>query len=103
MKLTTWVIKEKEIEKFLEDWKQGILKNVKDRDLIITNDIHGSFNSPSKKYKGFRTAGFLVSRNALKDESISPFMCAIAFAFYFLPKGKIDFEKVEKEHPESLD
>lgn len=87
--MTTWKIEEKEIEKFLEDWKQGVLKNIKGRDLLVSNSVHGTFWSPSNKHKCFRTAGFALSKDCLKDESISPFMSSIPFAFYFIEKGKM--------------
>lgn len=90
--MTNWKIKDHEIEKFFLDWKDGILKNVKGKDLLVSNNIHGTFRV-DKKAKIYQSAGFAFHQNIfLRKEDINPFMESIAFGVYFVPKGKIDFE-----------
>ena len=97
--MTNWKIKEEEIEKFLEDWKNGILANIKDKDLIISNNVNGTFRAPSKKKQYYTTAGFGFHKDIFKrKEDIYPFLESICFGFYFVPKNTIDFHSgIESE------
>ena len=88
--MTSWLIKNEDLENWLNAWLLRILELMKDEDLIVTNDIEGTYNSPSIRKKYFRTAGFAITPDALKTESISPFFNAVNFAFYFMPKGTVN-------------
>ncbi len=97
--MTTWIVKEEEIEGFLEDWKQGILKALKDKNraLVASNSIHGTFNAPSKRIKHYRTAGFAFNPDIFKKkEDVSPFSKSAPFAFFFVPKESVNFTEEQE-------
>jgi len=66
-----------------------IIESIGDRDLICTNDIHGTFYSPSQRKPFFRTAGFAINKDALIDDSVKPFLNCAPIAFFFLEKGNL--------------
>jgi len=82
-------VKNEEIEKFLAEFTVKIMESIGDRDLICTNDIHGTFYSPSQRKPFFRTAGFAINKDALIDDSVKPFLNCAPIAFFFLEKGNL--------------